>query len=322
MKYLKSYKLFESNQDLVSLFSDEFVEEYYKENYPVDGDEIYNYMDGWRYVDDDKFVEDHIDGEVDYYVGDFDNIYDNDNDKDDKLIPYLKDLIYEMEDEKEIMNEINKLFIKHVGKKELKNIDNFDVDEKMTELTSKEVIQLMNDYGDIETFVRKELEERYENSDAKEILGAFYGLSEINDPSFFMENKHNIQQYVDEDDMRKDYEDEISDYEMRERVGEDIENSEDLQRELFVIDPKTCVDMIDFVEQNLAEEYDFQKAYIETILKGVKKNKKESVLVDNIKKYFLDNNYELDDEIVKEYDLTAYIEGLNMGFFDLKTTNK
>ena len=328
MKYLKSFKLFESNQgsELVDYLDENFLRERYVKSRKGGGfdSELYYIMDVWNYVDDEKFVSQYIDDICDNDVSDFDYQYTSVYDRDDKLIPYLEGLIENTKDTTKIMEKIDELYIESIGleeddenyNEEIENIKEMDVSDKLKEIDCDNVRELVSDFGDVYDFIHDQLENTYSNSSAYDILREFHSEKDMKDPEFFKDNPFNIKYYVDENKMQEDYLDnEDIDY-IREEVSNQIENSEELQRKIFETKPETCVDMIEFVKQELAEEYDFQKAYITEILEDVDDEDKEEVLFDKLKEYFLDNDYQIDPKIVKEYDLTAFIEGKGMGFFE------
>jgi len=68
---ITKFKLFEWSSDdsdaeeLVDQFEENFIDDYFKENYSIDVGEIAKYhLDIWQFVDDDRFVKDWIDGEI------------------------------------------------------------------------------------------------------------------------------------------------------------------------------------------------------------------------------------------------------------------
>ena len=101
MKHLKSFNessSWKEIRDFRHTLNSNFVEKWYEDNL-ADGyedDDLENmlhYLDPWDYVDDDKFVEDYIDGEKEYFREDWGYLFNEDYEKIDQLIPYLENYI-------------------------------------------------------------------------------------------------------------------------------------------------------------------------------------------------------------------------------------
>ena len=68
MKHLKYFENSES-KDLIDQLDSDFVNNYFRETYDVDIQEISNYVDIWYCVDDDKFVEENHRNLLQAYIG-------------------------------------------------------------------------------------------------------------------------------------------------------------------------------------------------------------------------------------------------------------
>ena len=126
MKYIKSFKLFEYKEleyeikeHAEEIFGYDYIDDYFDKNYHVDVREwISMGYDFWWAVDDDEFIEQFIDDEVEYYYQDWEYRF-GDYEK-DEMISYISDNI-----EEDIKKDILNLYIS-----EYLNLDPDDPDDK------------------------------------------------------------------------------------------------------------------------------------------------------------------------------------------------
>jgi len=117
----------------------------------------------WDYIDDDQYVQDFIDDQINNYLEDFEYIFDNEDD----LIEYIKNNV---SDESKLPD----------------NLDEMDISE-LQDLTDK-----LNIRGEI---TREYAEKNYQNYTAKEIFDELYGNTDTVDRSIF----NQLQYYFDAD---------------------------------------------------------------------------------------------------------------------------
>ena len=168
-----------SYEQLVEMFVDEI-----KSDFEYYATEIFtSYV--WDFVDDDGFRERHIEGDKEYYLDDFEHIFDNDEDK-------LREYINKFADDSEIPE----------------NLDEMDEDELM-ELTDSLDIrdEIVDDYA----------EDRYSNYTAKEILAESYGYNAVKNMDSDVWNE--ISYFVDEDACAQAYAEDEEEYYLRDRYS-------------------------------------------------------------------------------------------------------
>jgi len=139
----------------------------------------------WNFIDDDKYVQSFIDGEVSYYLEDFENIFEDEDD----LIQLIKSNV---SDENKIP----------------KNINDMDIGE-LHELTDK-----LNIRAEI---AREYAEDRYKNYTAKEIYDELYGLRNGIDNDIY----NQLEYYFDEDGFAEEVANMESEEDLRERFPDD-----------------------------------------------------------------------------------------------------
>jgi hypothetical protein len=114
----------------------------------------------WNFIDDNMYVQSFIDSEVDYYLEDFEHIFEDE----DELIKLIKNNV----------NDESKL---------PKNLEELDIDE-LQELTDK-----LNIRGEI---AREYAEERYKDYSAKDIYEELYGIRNGIDNDIFDQLKYHF----------------------------------------------------------------------------------------------------------------------------------
>lgn len=167
-----------SIEDLREMYKDEILSEikyYATDMYP----DMF-----WNFIDDNRYVQSYIDNEVDYYLEDFEHIFEDED-------------------------ELRKLIKDNTGEKYIpENIDEMDIDE-LQELSDK-----LNVRGEI---AREYAEDRYKNYTAKEVWEELYGLRDgINSDIF-----DQLEYYFDADGFAEEVADMEDEDFLRERYVEE-----------------------------------------------------------------------------------------------------
>lgn len=294
-KMIKKFKIFESLyhinnilDELVEQFDNEFVDEFWEDNFKESAREIINLWPNtiWRHIDDDSYISDLIDSEISSFsIEDFSD-YD--------FRKYLEDNTTKKQE---------KTILKLYNKKQLKkgnDIENYYDNYMLDELSEKQLRKLIEDADDEEKFVEFIIRDRYEGQDAQEVIEEIYGSSWILDNGDDLYNM--LYQYIDEDNIVEEYENEVD---KLEEIKEYIDNSKELQEKLIEIKKSNVLLLAEVFKENnngyynIANEYDFQKLFIEMY---AKKNKgdKNNLKAEALK--FLYDNFELDEDIKDEYE--------------------
>ena len=292
------FKIFERQSyeiygELVDNFDDDFIEEYYDKNLAYDDiEEILGLWPNiiWNHVDDDAFVQSWIEDEIsNLSIEDFSD-YD-----------YKDYLEFNWNDE--IENEAFKVW--------KENHEDENDDDKYSEysgfmiddLSEDELKEIIKNIDEENEFVEKVVNDRYDREDAQGIIKGIYGNVE----GMSGEELYNIlSDYIDDDDIIKDYKDnEDFDYK-KDTIGNNIIFDKDLQEKLLEISKKNIIALVElFVEEGYNKEdniitdepYKMQKLYIK---KYSKKNKHDHLAKAKALKT-LDENFELDEDIKKEF---------------------
>lgn len=157
MKYIKNYRLFESDEDdsdditgedndeiigdfvsndeWLDLLDWNWVVDYYeKENgKPKETfDDMITYLNPWDYVDDKKFIEDQLSDIADSESSDFRYQYNTDRDRTKTIIPYLEKEIFYNFDTEEKRNNFNKDLIDRYIKYSDQEIEDYDDEDDIS----------------------------------------------------------------------------------------------------------------------------------------------------------------------------------------------
>lgn len=348
MKYLKSYKLFESSNgsegELLDQLSTDELETFYKKHFKSDNSlstMIEMLSDLWSYVDDDSFVEDWIDGEVDHYQDEFKDYFDGKHQR-TEIIDYIEKRFETLKDQErkdKVWKEwVEKSVEKHYEedddeyKETYEKYNEYDIRELLDEFDIYDFSDIIDDIGDKYDFVKDHLTDRFRNYSAEDICDEYYGKA---DHDFFTKNLFNIQNYLEIDKMR----DAMNDFYLeRDNMIDQLDNyvSDDveLQRTIWgKNEGKNAQELIEneIVDKELAEEYKFQLSYIEHVIPQIERENLEAVegtdetpepylaeLWDKLKTYFIDRKFDINEQIIEEYKLEPYVEGEAMGFFSMK----
>lgn len=283
------FKIFEHTyqesdaEELVKQFDEDFIDDYFRENYDIDAEEIAKYVDIWQYVDDDRFVDDWIDGEIqNFTIRDISDDY--------KMKEYIKDNL--------IDNDSVKKFLKK-KRKELKLSKTDTYEDILENLEEDDLQELIKKEKQEEEFIEWYVRDRYENMDAHDILSEFYGEKDLQENGYkYVEN------YVDLDKVEDDYYDNESDEYKSEWVRDRIENERELQLKLMEISPKNSILLLDVmtddIENSIGDEDEFQIAFMEEAIRLVKEEDyDEEYPAEQMKKLY--DKFGLANGIEEEY---------------------
>lgn len=291
---IKKFKIFESYSDiereLVNQFDDDFINEYFDEHFLRTADEIIELWPNsiWKFVDDDKYIEDYIDNEIN-------NLNIEDFCDDD----YKKYIIYNISDEKE------KSVLKLYNKKRKKADKETDYDDDMLDsLTENQLRKIIEDENEEEEFVKYIITDRYEGEGAQEVIEEIYGKSWVEENGRELYNM--FYNYIDDDEIVEDWKNETN---KRDELQENIYSSTELQKKLIEIKKSNVLSLAKlFIEEpngdNISKEYDFQKTFIKMYVK--KTYGDNGYLKANALKY-LNDNFELNDDIKEEFSQYMYM---------------
>jgi hypothetical protein len=154
-------------------------------------------------------------------------------------------------------------------------------------------------------FVEEMIDKRYEDYSAQEIVEEIYGQSPGGRELYQM-----ISYYLDEDEFKEHYKDNEDFYYKKEFVESYIDTDINLQKEILDKNKNAVIELAElFVENssnsNIADEYDFQKLYIEKFVEQEKdedSDEKDMALLKAKAIKFLYDNFELEYNIEDEYE--------------------
>jgi len=294
---IKKFKLFlersswDISGELIGYIDDDYIEEYYDKNYDKD---IFEILDLWpkivfEHIDNDRFVEDFIDEEIssltfeDFGDWDYKDYIKNNltEVKENKIVEIYRNNNFD-EDDEEYNNEIE--FDEDF-------IEDFDDDDlrKVIEADDEE-----------EKFVETMVKDRYEGRNAENILSDFYGdLDSLKSIDLY----NMVSQYIDDDDIIKDYKDNEEFEYKKETIQNQIDTEPDLQRLLLKKSKKTVLLLAELFDDsnryNISDEYKFQKLFIKQY---VKKHKGEEGYLRAKALKYLNDKFDLDYDIKVEHD--------------------
>ena len=291
---IKYFKLFENIENKLSIqFSDNFIEKYFDNNFLMSVREIIelwpNYI--WRHVDDDEYIKDLIEDEIDSCSIDNFGEYD--------YIDYLKNNMTDNKEEK-----IIKLY-NNIDDDEQEYYDS-DMLDKLTEDQLKDIIE---DDDENEEFIKYIVNNRYDGCDAEDVIKDIYGSNWILDHGtqiydilrYYVEDSKIIDDWKNDTDKREKVEEEICrDVYLQKKLLKKKKSNVFLLAKLFIKDNNT----------NISDEYDFQKAYITAYIKKNISNKSNDILRAEALKYLYDN-FELDNDIEEEYKEDMWMIGID-----------
>ena len=304
---IKKFKIFEKliserysiAKDLVDQFDDTYIEKWYDDNFDMDVSEIID-MSSTRNIldcfDDDRYRDD--------YIQDYINSYEfSEIDKDDLKRYIEKNLTTKKEDKiLEIYNSNNYDEDDEDSKKETEYEDYM-----LDELDQDELRDVIDDSNEESDCIEELINGWYSGRSGEDILEEFHGNV---DRTEARELYDIISYYVDDDKLKQNWQDNKDFDYKKERLEEDLPYNVELQRDLIDKDADNAVALADLWEnesssQNIGDEYDFQKGYIEKYTKDNTDENDDEEFVSDIKsdavKYLYDN-FGLDSNIEEEYE--------------------
>jgi hypothetical protein len=285
------FKLFENLSTAQNLLLDQlgdaFITKYFKDNYPIDEDNLSTICDIWQYVDDDRFVNDWINDHVS-------NSSIEELDEEDYQ-SYIKKYLL---DDDDVINYLKKKAKKEkiLGYKELSIEDLFDE----LDLNRESLIEIIKDQELEEDCIRKYYEDLYERDSAKDILSEIYSETDLAENGYkYVENYVDDRQVIDDFFRNASYEDE------RYFVLKMIAQEKKLQKKLLDMDSENSVLLFDEIDEfSMGSTYRFQNSYLKTI-----KNQEGSDM--RIEEYIkkLNDKFELNPRIkIKYKDYLYYLD--------------
>lgn len=287
MKYIKEFKLFENNVHLKVQLIDQLdvddIDKLYDIIFKYNTiEEVFDLSTDFvlKYIDDNDFINDIIDEEINNSIIDDFGEYDykdwlNENQYADIEDEILETYIRNNEDEIDSQIEFNNDMINQLDEDDLKKI----------------IINL--NYTD--DFISDMIHNRYYNCSVSDYLYENYG-SYLNFNIIYPI----IRDYIDESIIIDDFNDSIDDYERRNMIYDNVEYYAEIQKYLVNIDNNNIIYLSEILIGKvftIFEEYEYQKIYIE---KYADKNlNDENAKAKAIK--FLNDNFKLDSDIEDEY---------------------
>ena len=278
---ITKFKIFEKQEeknfldedDLMELFSQDFIEEYFDENYEVSEEDAARMLNLWNYVN-------------------LDDVRDN--------------LIEELAGHSKIKD---KKYTKRDFIDYIKTMDDIDINlEELKSMSRKELIEIIYEAGESEDFLLKKLKEEYEDVHPEQLLIVIYGKYAIEDDENLL---YYLREYLDINEIIEDARDKI-DFEYKYDYLKDyICNDENLQKKLLELDPNTIQALFDIMDEDrsIGNTYNFQKEYIDYNVKKYGNDILPKVLKDIYDKYGLDPDI---DKEYEEYTYLINAEKYNL----------
>lgn len=313
---ITNFKIFESNSqyELIDYVDENAINDFFDENYYIDPEEaIYNWPKLiWDTIDDKKFVKD--------YFNDFISSYTLSDIDDDQLREFIKNHLTYKKEEK-----IRKLYLyNNEGEDEEDLYDEDDYENMLDEFDDDDLKSVALEDNDEYDIIKYTYEEPYEDYKAIDIISDFYGL----DPYFYNKKQNSwnntydedfkrikkiVWDYLDNDKIVELYKVAEDDEYKKEYVKEFIFQSPNLQRNILKNNKEAILDLFELLVeedggQNIGDEYDFQKAFIEKYEKENPDEEDEDMLIPIALKK-LNDEFGLNKKIRKEYkDYTILLD--------------
>lgn len=299
---ITNFKIFESRskdkiaENLVDQLDDSYIDQFFRDNYSIDVEEMAKYMDIWQFVDDDKFVEDWIDDRVS-------NDSLNDIGNSEEYQDYIEKKLLDNENVQEYLEKMR-------VKKGLEEGTTYS--EILDELKENQLEKIIIKIADHEEeCLRTYWENIYGRSSAYDIMRELYSESDL------QENGYKYMQNYVIDSQIEDYFYDNENYNYKcEFVAEQIERNIDLQLKILDKDPKNSLDLFeimgDFYDECIGDEYEFQKAFMETVIEN-NTDEDGTIYDDYVAKKFkkLYDKFGLDPKIEQEYkQYNFYIDAI------------
>lgn len=276
--------MFESNDsyntkvNLINSLDENVINELWKEYCCRDIEEI---IELWpkcvfRHIDDQKFVQDWIDNEINQLtISDY-------NDKDD-FVKYLEN---NMDDDKEI------LLLKKYNKKNPDDTYTQYQNFMLEDLSKKQLRKIIEQSNEEEEYVKFIVNDRYDDYDAETLIDEIYGKN-------YRDMYNVVRDYIDDEAIIKEYED---DSDKPDELANILQSTSDIQEKILEVNPEYALDIAQIVVEeddsdNICDRYDFQIAYIETYHK--RNSNDPNSRADAIK--YLYDHFDLDSDIEEKY---------------------
>lgn len=289
------FKLFENSDhrdELLSQLGSNFIDDFFRKNYEAEAEDVVEYVNFWRFVDDDRFVKDWIydyvqncsideftDGEYKYYI------------KSD-LLKYVK---------------VERFLDKKAKKLELEDSSYEDIVDNLEEDDLKKIIiKIANKEEEFYYYI---YEDRYSNSDAKDILGEIYCEADLHGRQGYKI----IENYIDDDDIIEAFYDETDEEFKKDFI--DISSNKKIQMKLLKMKSENAIDLFSEMnaEGSIGDTYKFQNTYMKEIMKDLDLDTDELYIAKKFKK--LSDKFGLApgiEEKYKEYSYYLDIEKYNL----------
>jgi len=290
---ITKFKLFEEESDdtlrlLVDQLDSDYIDDFFEHNFKQTAEDIIEQNPKliYDFVDDDSFVNSYIEDEISQQgIDEFDE---------DDYKKYLENNITDNKEEK----------ILKIYNKKTKSSEEYYDSDMLKKLTEKQLKKIIEDDNEEEEFVSWTIHDRYDDSDAQEILENIYG-SDIDGSTLY----NILRYYIEDEKIVEDYENEQDKFSI---IQENIPNNKELQEKLIELDKANVLLLAQVFEpkydgpgysSNMGEEYDFQKLYIEEYVKANGDNRK--VRATALK--FLNDKFSLDDDIKEEFKADLWL---------------
>jgi hypothetical protein len=274
------------SHDLVEILDDKFIEDYYRDNYwDIDFEEdIVQRINMWDHIDIDfakyNFITDLI-----YYT----DLEDYRFSKDD----YIKFIEENLEKE---------YLVEYLEEKNVDNIKNMNKDQ---------LTELMEDYDLGSDFMRDYFTDEYKNEDIEQLFIDVYGKQELENNLYPY-----IKNLINEEELIDYFFDKIVPFDIKmDYIMGFIPQDKGLQRYFLNLDPNTSEALFNEMSKdrvdNIGKEYDFQKAYLETLFNKDKdlysedEDPKNDIYSKALKE--LNDKFGLNDKIKEQYNEYTYL---------------
>jgi hypothetical protein len=353
---IKRYKLFESAtfEDLADELSQDIIDEYYDENYSIDIEEIIENFTSliWNNIDDDRFVEDYISDEID--SRDFDDfseydykewienvpsdvkkqkileIYKDKNSIEDDVVSELDGIVSIIEKDGDhtaiVKSKGRKIKRYELPSEHTLNVDDGDIvkvgsiismleydDNMVDDLDEDELKDIIREDNEEDDFIESVVKGWHENESAQDLIENIYGNNMRGSDLYRI-----VRNYIDEDEIEKDYKDnEDFDYK-KEYVSNRISDDSDLQRKIIEDSDDNILKLAEALNDNgdigIMDEYDNQKLYVEKYKEEHDgEGPEDRIIAQAI--YNLYDWFGLDSDIEEEY--VDYMQLVNMKKYNI-----
>lgn len=300
MKYIKLFESYGSgvNSTLIDKLDDDVIEKYFNKHLQNnDFDEIINLWPSivWNNINDDRAMDSIKSDEI--------NTQSAEDFSDYQYIEYINGKHVEIEDEESIFNkyieseidldELKDLKMELKGEtdedskkdlrkqirklnKKIRDIKKMTLSEVLNSMSNDDLMDIIRDIFDEYDFVETTVNDRYEGYSLQDYVEDIWGSVDSIEFGGAYNAKGDwdwILQYVDEDAVIKENnENETYEYK-EERVQEELYRSKELQTKILEVDSENSILLYDLFEsesddEQISDEFEFQKSYIEAYAKN------------------------------------------------------